>query len=118
MSNPKIISETPLSMATIKEDLSNIRQRDGELSFRATKTEEYLSQFVKITKKDSDKLYKELEDLNIPRLKDVHYIKIIDLLPITEDDVKAIIQSYPVTISQENAKKIAKTVAEFMENKK
>ena|SRR3989338_4399091 len=118
MSNPKIISETPLSMATIKEDLAKIKERDGELSFRANKTDEYLAQFVKISKKEADQLYKDLEALEIPRLKDIHFIKIVDLLPQTEDDVKIIIQSYPVTISAENAKKIAKTVSEFMKDRK
>ena len=44
----QILSENPISMVELKEELEKTRKRDKELNFRATKTEEYLQKFVEI----------------------------------------------------------------------
>ncbi len=58
MAKPEILEEVPVDMAELKEKLAMIKERDGELNFRANKTEEYLGQFVTL---DSKKI-KELND--------------------------------------------------------
>jgi DNA-directed RNA polymerase subunit F len=117
MSKPQIISENPITMAELKEELKQIRKRDKELNFRAAKTEEYLKQFVTISEKDAEGLTKKLEALNVPRLKDVHIKKMVDLMPKTADEVKAILSAYTVTVNNENVKKITETITEFSEKK-
>ena len=113
MSKPVIISETPMSMSQVKAELEVIKKRDDELGFRAQKTEEYLQQVEVLSKKDADELQKKLEGLSIPRLKPEHVLKIVDLLPKSADEVKTMFQGHTVTITAENAKKIADAVAEI-----
>lgn len=111
MAEANVLSETPISMGDLKEELIKIKKRDKELNFRANKTEEYLNQFV-ASKKEKE-LVEALTKLNVPRLKEQHMKKIADLLPRTIDDLKVILQGYPISINNENLKKIADTVNKF-----
>ena len=108
----EIMSETPINMAQLKEELAKIKKRDKELNFRATKTEEYLNQFV--TLKNPNELVEKLTKLDIPRLKENHINKIVDTLPATVKDLKVILHGYTLTVNNENLKKIADTVNSFI----
>lgn len=113
MGAPNIMEEKPITMAELKEELNKIKKRDKELNFRANKTQEYLSQF---TKQDYDKikgLIDKINKLKIPRLKEEHIIKIIDLMPKTVDDLKSILQGYTVTVKSDNMKKIVEVIKNF-----
>lgn len=110
MSSLEIIQEEPITMAELKEDLKAIRKRDEELNFRAEKTEEYLQQFTVMKKKDAKDLCKKIEELEIPRLKPEHIVKIVDIMPTTADEVKSVLQGYTITVSKENLKKIADVI--------
>jgi len=110
MVKPVIISESPVSMADMKDYLENVKKNEKELNFRSNKTYDYISQFSTLDKKKADELKQKLEKLNIPRLKDVHIIKIIDLMPMSVDDLKSILLSYTITINNENLKKIIDVV--------
>lgn len=114
---PKIINEEPMSIAEVKASLDNIKKRDGELTFRGNKTEDYVNQFAVVEKKKASELLEKLEKLNIPRLKEQHIKKIMDVLPRTAKEVKVILQGYAVTVKAEDMKKIADTVAEFAPKK-
>lgn len=103
---PTVISETPITLAEIKEELVKIKKRDGELNYRANKTEEYVAQFCETSVKEAGELQKKLEGLKITRLRDIHYNKLIDIQPKNSDEVKAVLQGYNITVSQENLKKI------------
>ena len=109
---PKIIEETPLSMAELKEEIKKAKERDKErgASIRVTKVEDYLNNFDVISLSKEKKLKTELEKLEVPRLKEEHVVKIIDLMPKTEDDLKMILQSYLVIVSNENVKKIVNVI--------
>ncbi|MBL7054323.1 hypothetical protein ISS05_01030 [Candidatus Woesearchaeota archaeon] len=111
MTEKNIITETPISMYDLKEELAKIKKRDKELNFRAAKTEEYLQQVMSFKK--AGELYDKLTKLDIPRLREQHIKKIIDLLPKTVKDLKVILQGYTLTINNENAKKITDAVNKF-----
>jgi DNA-directed RNA polymerase subunit F len=115
MAEKNIISETPITMCELKKELERIKKRDKELNFRAAKTEEYLQQ-ITIFKK-ADELYEKLVKLNIPRLKEQHIKKIIDILPTTVKDVKVVLQGYTLTVNNENAKKIVDAINKLIESK-
>jgi DNA-directed RNA polymerase subunit F len=117
MSKPNIVTEVPITMAELKEELKSIRKRDKELNFRAAKTEEYLKQFVQISQKEAEALTKKLEGLNIPRIKDVHIKKMVDILPKSIEEVKVILSAYTVTVNNDNVKKITETIKEFSDKK-
>ncbi len=110
MTHPEILQQTPVTMAGLKEELEKIKKSYKEPGLRSQKTEEYFSQFVGLDIKKVAELRAQLEKLNIPRLKDTHIVKIIDLLPKTVDDLKVILQGYALTVSNDNLKKIVEVV--------
>lgn len=113
MLKPKVVSESPISMAAMKAELEAIKARDTELNFRGQKTEEYLQQFVKLSDKDAEELAKKIEALGVPRLKAEHISKIIDVSPVNLEDLKIILQGYSLAITNDNLNKIAEAVAEY-----
>lgn len=116
MSKPEILEKAPMNLVEVKSSLEKIRKAnpDVELNFRAQKTEEYAQDFAKITLKKSEELFSQLQALEIPRLKEQHLHKLIDLMPGSDRQVKVILTGYHLTITAENAKKIAETIAPFL----
>lgn len=112
MSDMQIVSEVPMNMHQLKKELEKIRKRDGELNFRANRTEEYLQQVLSL--KNADELFEKIMKLNIPRLKEQHVHKIIDVTPTTVNELKVVLQSYTITVSNDAMKKIVDTVNEFL----
>ena len=110
----KIISQTPINSTELYAEMKRIKDRDKELGFRAQKTVDYLESIGTLDAKKGKELLEKLLKLEVPRLRDMHFHKIIDLKPTSAKDVKIILQGYNVTVSQENCKKIAETVAEFV----
>ena len=108
----KILSETAISMNQLQEELTVIKKRDKELSFRSAKTDEYLQQFSDLEPKKAKDLFHKIEKLEIPRLKESHIIKIVDLAPKSIDGLKVILQGYTITITNDNMKKIVELVTE------
>ena len=108
-----ILKQTAINMTQLKDYLAKIKKRDKELSYRANKTEEYANQFCELSVKKADELYKKLEKLKIPRLREAHFHKIIDILPKKTTGIKAVLQGFNVSITNENAKKIIDTVNNF-----
>ena len=115
MADTQIALENPMNTYQLKKELDRIKKRDNELNFRANKTEEYLNQIS--TLKNADELFGNIMKLNIPRLKEQHIHKIIDIAPTTVNDLKVVLQGYPITINNESMKKIVDTINEFLEKK-
>ena len=114
MVKPEILNQHPISMVEIKAELEKIKKRDKELNFRSTKTEEYVNQFVEYDNKVYDDIRKKIEDLKISRLKPEMLVKILDLLPETIDDFKAILQGFVVSLSKEDMKKIIQIIKDTL----
>lgn len=112
---PEILSEKPISSSQLKEELKKIRQRDEELNFRATKTEEHLDSVV--TPKDVQPLFEKINKLNVPRLREQHIFKIIDIMPKTIKDLKVVMQGYTVSLNNENLNKIIGAIKSPTEKK-
>lgn len=108
----KIISETAMTMNDLREELAKIKEKDKELNYRAQKTEEYLQRFASLSSKEHHALMKKLSELQIPRLREQHLAKLADVLPTAAKDVKVVLQGYAVTLTNENAQKIADTIKE------
>jgi DNA-directed RNA polymerase subunit F len=114
MSKPRVISESPVSMVEVKEEIKRIKKRDTEPSFRVTKVDDYINSFVVLSLKDEKELIEKIEKLGIPRLKDEHIKKLIDLMPITLDQLKVILQGYVITVNQDNMKKLVAVFKEYV----
>ncbi|MBW2979714.1 hypothetical protein DRZ77_02975 [Candidatus Woesearchaeota archaeon] len=107
---PKIISEEPMTLVEVKEYLKRLKEKNIELGFRAAKTEEYLNQVPVLDKKTAIELKEKLESLKITRLKPAMIVKIVDLVPKTLDDLKAVLQGFQSSVSTEDMKKILSVI--------
>lgn len=110
MSKPEVVEKVPVSLSEMKVELQAIQKRDSELGFRAGKTMEYVNSVATISKSAYLKLKSELEGLKIPRLKDEHVVKIIDLMPTHVNELSVILSGYTLTVSKENMAKIVKVI--------
>lgn len=114
---PKTISQVPLSLAELKQEIGKIRQREKEPSIRITRTEDYLNAFVEISPEAGKELKAAISKLGINRLKDEHICKIIDLLPRTAAELKLLMQGSAVSLTNDAVNKIVETVNEFLAKK-
>jgi len=105
----EIIEENPISLVGVK----GILKGKKELSERELKVKEYIDVFGKLDKKKEAELRKKLNSLEISRLKDRHIVKIIDLLPEDVDDLKVLMSGEPLSLKQEDIKKIVNVVKDF-----
>ena len=117
MGREEIIEERALSLADLNDKLESVEKRDGELSFRANRVKDYLGHFDSLKVKEAVDLKEKLEKLDIPRLKEKIIIKIIDLLPKNNDDLRVITSGENLTITPENMEKIVNTVKEYVKKK-
>ncbi|MEM0231407.1 MAG: hypothetical protein QXW00_01595 [Candidatus Woesearchaeota archaeon] len=116
MVDAKIIEEKPITMAELKKEIESIRKRDekagSEPNFRVTQLEDYLNSFSHRMCKKPEELKKKIEELEIPRLKDAQICKIIDIMPENMEELKAVLDAYPITIVEKNLKRILELVQE------
>ena len=104
-----VIEKKPIDMAHVRDILSQIKDQNHEQKV----TFEYLSKFAKLSKEDAEKAFNELKEANIPRLKDKHIVKLIDLLPKTVDEVKTIFLKEEITLSKEDLQKILDVLSKY-----
>lgn len=93
-------------MVELKEKLNEIKKRDKELTPRTNKTLDYLNQFSKTKLSDFNKLKEKIIALNIPRLRDRHVCKIIDVYPEDIDSLKAMFSGENIQPKQEDLNRI------------
>lgn len=120
MSKPEILEKSPMNVVQVNDALERIKASEEglELNFRAAKTEEYAQDFSKLKLKDANALVEKLTALDVPRLKDVHIHKLVDLLPQSEKMVKIVLSGYHLTVSQENIKQIVDVLGEYADKRK
>lgn len=118
MTQPIILGEKSINMSELKEEIARIKKSGKELNLRVQKTEEHLNIFMPLSAQKGKELFDKLTKLNIPRLKEIHINKIIDTLPTNVNELKAVLQPYALTISNENLNKIAEIVTSFVGEKK
>jgi DNA-directed RNA polymerase subunit F len=118
MAELKILEEKPISMAQLKEEIKDIKKRDEELGFRTAKVSEHLEVLKILKGKEAEELFGKIEKLNVPRLKEAHIYKIIDLMPANITELKNIAQSYALTITNDNFEKILEVITEYIPKKK
>jgi len=110
MTNPEILEEKPIALAEVKGIIKSIEKRDEELGLLSQKTKEHMDSFVNTSAKDYDNLRKGLEGLKLTRLKHEHITKIIDFLPKNTEDLKTVLQAYPLTLPKKDQQAIVDEV--------
>lgn len=117
MGKPQVLEEESMTMSELKSELKKIKKRDEELSYRAGKTEEYLDSFSTIKDKEATELFEKIDKLKIPRMKKQYIDKLIDIMPLSTDEVSMVLSAYPFTVTKDNVTKIAKAVEGFLPKK-
>ena len=106
----KIMSEAPISLTALKEEIAKVKKQDKEPSIRVTKVEDYLNSMAPLSTAKEKELVEAIKKLDVPRLREPHLAKISDMIPRTADELKIILQGYSISISNENIKKIVDAV--------
>jgi len=110
MTSITILQKEPVCFADVKDEIAKMKKRDSSLGIRAERTEEYLGSCEPLKKADAEKLKKKIIGLKVPRISEEHIVKIIDILPEKEEQVKVLFSGSPITIGKEHMKKIADAV--------
>ena len=113
MTEVKIIEQKPVALIEVKEHLDSLLKEKKELNFRENKVSAYLHGFELLNLKETNELKKELNEIEISRLKETHIIKIIDLLPTDLESLKLILSGENLTLKQEDLNKIIETVKKY-----
>mgnify|MGYP002725728831 CR=1 FL=1 len=113
MVNPQFVEEKSLSLVDAKVILDKIQKRDEEMNYLSNKAKEYLDNFTILSTKKKEELQKNLQDINLTRLKEEHIMKIIDFLPKTVEDLKTVLQAYPLSMPKKDQEAIVKVVKDF-----
>ena len=108
----EVVEQTPVSMPILKAKLEELKveNKEKELNFRAAKVLEYLTEFVTLDKEKTEELRKKILELNIPRLKEKHTDKILDVMPDSTEEIKSLLVGENITIKAEDLNKIISTL--------
>jgi DNA-directed RNA polymerase subunit F len=108
----EIVNEKPVSIYEVKEEVTGMKKRDKELNFRAKKVEEYLGGVAKLKKAPID-FRKELEALEITRLRAKSIAHLMNVCPLDLDSLRAILSTENLTLKEEDLNKILNVVKKY-----
>jgi DNA-directed RNA polymerase subunit F len=112
MVSPEFIEEKAVTLVETKEVLAKISERDEELNYLTNKTREFLDSCDILPKNKHKELKKKLKGLELTRLKHEHIVKIVDFLPVTIEELKIVLQAYPLSMPKKDQEAIISTVKE------
>lgn len=112
MANFKIISSEPVHSSAVLEVIEE-KAKSLELTYREQKMQEYLNSRKKLSAKDFEKAQAELTALNVARLEQMHIIKILELMPHTGTELRAITSHSGTILVDENVKKILDVLKKY-----
>jgi DNA-directed RNA polymerase subunit F len=97
-----------VSLAEVKNILKKISKERKELIHEQTIALEHAEKFAKLSAKQTKDLITEL--LKLDHVEEIHAYKIADIIPTTEDDVKAIFAKERYTPNDKEVKTILETI--------
>ena len=84
------------------------KAKDKELGYEQKNALEYLKAFAKLTEAKAKAMKEDLEAL---KLQPKHIAMVMDFLPETQEEVKALFSSEVINLSEEDRKKVAAAVS-------
>jgi DNA-directed RNA polymerase subunit F len=104
-------SEKPMSLAEVKNILKKVSKEREELIYEQRIALEHAQKFAKLSIKQTKDMINDLNKLDF--IDENQAYKIADLLPVTEDDVRAFFAKERFTPTQEQIKKITTIVNKY-----
>lgn len=114
MPNPQFIETKSACLADVKTMLEAVEQRDKELNYLSNKCKDFLVSFEPLPGNKTAALAKKLMGLQLTRLKEEHVVKIVDFLPKDTDELKVVLQAYPLSMPKKDMDAIVEVVKEFV----
>ncbi|NIO22410.1 MAG: RNA polymerase [Candidatus Aenigmarchaeota archaeon] len=103
----EVNDEKAISWIEVKKILMK-KEKEKELGYEQKNALEHLRKFCKIPESKAEKIVEELK--KIEKLKDKHIVNILNFLPENLDDVRILFANERVVLTDEDKKKILKTV--------
>jgi len=100
-----------VSLPEVKNMLKKIEKERKELIYEQRIALEHAQKFAKLSVKQTKDLIKDL--MKLENIGESHAYKIADILPTTEDDVKAIFAKERFTLSESEIKNILKVIGKY-----
>ncbi len=111
----RIIGEEMLTLSEVKNLLENIRdervKEDKELGYELRKAISHAEMFAKLEPGKSRELMDEL--LKLDKMKPEIAVRIVDILPLTNDEVRSIYAKERYTLSEKELKDILDLVMKY-----
>lgn len=119
----EVLNESVLTLAEAKETLNALRIRgevtkkkegegeEEEIRYERRKASEHTTKFAKGGAKESRALINEL--LGLPKMKELIAIRIVDLMPKSPNEVRAIYAKERFTLTEADIEKILDCVAKY-----
>jgi DNA-directed RNA polymerase subunit F len=111
----QIISEEILTLGEVRELLDEIKKEreteNKELGYELRKAISHTETFFKLDAKKSRELMNEL--LKLEKMKPEIAVRIADILPMSNDEVRSIYAKERYTLSENKLKQILELVAKF-----
>lgn len=104
----RIVSSKPVPMAEVLEVLSE-RKKEGELGYEQANALEHSEKFAKCDRKKAEAVLKKVKAAS-PKIDDETAVKIVDVMPGSEETLKAILLKNKIEISDAEIKDIMKAV--------
>jgi DNA-directed RNA polymerase subunit F len=84
-----ILEQRPITMSEVKALAKNLDEK--------TPLHEYLKKFVKLSAADANKMLDELRALNSMKLREEHFVKIVDFLPQDNEELSKVVPEASLT---------------------
>ncbi len=106
----EILEEKPLTYSEVKEILKDVNP-----NLRTEKLKEFLNSFNLVDASKVEEIKKEIESLNIMRLKgkDKLIIQIINMMPKSLEELINILSGEKITLAEEDLKKILEILDKY-----
>lgn len=98
-----ILSMKPVTLAEVKELVEDLDSKP--------ELKEYLKEFSKLTKKQSDEIVESLRKMNNAKFKEEYVVKVADLLPKSSESVAKIFND--VSLDEKETNEILALVKEY-----
>lgn len=85
MIGKEILEKKPVTLLEVKDIIKKSASEDRELTYEQDLSQKYADKFTKVKKTDAKKMLKEMLDEGIP---EEMAVKVIDILPDTEEKVE------------------------------
>ena len=111
----QIISEEILTLSEVRELLDNIKvereKESKELGYELRKAISHAEIFSRLTPEKSTELMNEL--LKLEKMKPEIAVRIADILPLSNDEIRSIYAKERYTLTEQELKQILELVARF-----